>query len=111
MSKSRAVIERTPQLSSDEKIKAGVSPLLAQKTPPTQPIAPLSKNTTHGGQSGKQPNEPLQRMATFTTVGLLELEKAGLIKRYAVRDREGGSVVKIVLAFDMEHWTETLELR
>lgn len=118
MSKSKDQIEPTPQSSSEGKTE-GQAPLVEPSPKPvpieisTQPMSPQSPDTSR--ESKGAPSETDYLHAEMMQVSLQNLMKAGLIKRYEVRskDEEGKptTLLKIRLEFDLQQWTEKLELR
>ena len=108
----KAQTDNTPQSSSGESTgakarqsKQSVStdntPRSTQTTKPSLPAILTADNTA----------EKTRQHAEIAKVAILQLEKAGLIKRYKVLSVDRVTVKEIRLVLDPRYWTPGLDLR
>lgn len=112
MSKYKAVTGNTLQSSSE-----------GNTGEPERPSLPLanSDNTLAYTQttskqspsmlSGVTTGEKTRQHALIAKTALQQLQKAGLIKRYRVLSIDRTTVKRVRIEFDMDVWTESLDLK
>lgn len=122
MSKFKAQTEPTPQSSSDGNTEEK-GQLLSQsaKTDNTkiymQTTRKPSLSTSKGDNSGRTTadnsptTEKIYTHAAIAKAVLTVLLNAGKIKRYEVRSADLTTVLKIRYEFDLDLWTEDLDLK
>ena len=83
-------------------------------TPTTnQPLPPMLSSENEGLTTLTTPptTEKTRQHAVIAKVALMQLEKAGLIKRYKVLSKDGVTVQRIRIEFYMSDWSEDLDLK
>ena len=122
MSKFKDQIGNTPPLSLDGNTGASAQPFSPSVSsdntlPSTQtmrtPLQPMLSSENEGLTTLTTPptTEKTRQHAMLVKVALMQLEKAGLIKRYKVLSRDGTTVQRIRIEFDMSDWSEDLDLK
>jgi len=126
MSKFKDQTENTPpsSLGGNTEVKVQPSKPLVETDntqPSTQTLKMQSPNTSSSDKSGL--TTVLQHSTTPPTVDQILLHsklvrislgillRAGLVKRYEVREKETQKVLKVRYEFDMSQWSERLELK
>ena len=125
MSKFKDQTGNTPPLSLDGNTGASAQPssqsVSTDNTPPftqtmSMPLPPMLSSENEGLTTLTTPptTEKTRQHAMLAKVALMQLEKAGLIKRYKVllTGNEGLTTVqRIRIEFDMSVWSEDLDLK
>lgn len=117
MSKFKAVTDPTPQSSSGANTGAKAQPLqqsanvtTAEKsTPPTQTTRARSKHTLTTDKNAL--TESVRVSAVMMKASLSVLAKNGFVRRYKVLSSDKTVVKSIQVEFDMDLWSELLELK
>ncbi len=111
-SKFKALTDNTPPLSSgvSTEAKAQQSKPLASSdnTPPSTPITKTQSSSMLSPAISV--SEKSRQHAVILKVVLSSLEKAGLIRRFRVRLKDG-TLKEVQVVFDNTLWTENLDLR
>lgn len=121
-SKFKALTESTPQSSSAESIgvlaQQSKQSASSDNTPVSTPIT-RKRSTDMLSDEGSALTTPRQhpklteksrQHAVIARVALLQLEKAGLVKRFKVLSEDGKTVREIRIVFDPVVWTPDLHL-
>lgn len=119
MSNSKDLTGNTPPSSSAENIAAKVQPsALSASSDNTPTSTQTSRNpseatltTGENALTTLQISEKSRQHAMLVRAILSQLAKAGLIKRFKVLSKDGTTVQRIRVEFDMSLWTEDLELK
>jgi len=115
-SKFKALTGNTPPLYFGENTEATVPPSRQLASTDntllsTQTSRQKSNLILTTGKKDLQISEKSRQHAALVGVVLSRLEKAGLIRRFRVLSADQTTVKAIQIMFDLELWTETLELR
>lgn len=119
ISKSREATDVILPFSSGASTEAPALPsepsATAENTPTSTPTMSLPSGPILPAAATPELSEKVRQHADLMRVALLQLEKAGLCKRYQVlsepNDEGQTHVVEIQVAFPPEFWTTGLELR
>jgi hypothetical protein len=118
-SKSREVIENTPQSSSGESIgvlaqpskQSASSDNTQNSTQTLRKQSPVTSSADNSGLTTPKITEKTRQHATIAKVVLSQLLTAGLMKRYRVLSPDGTTVKEIQIVLDPSLWTEDFDLK